>query len=104
MLLGLGYAEMVLGLGRLLPDGSPQAWPWPGSSSRPAGGSRQPSTSGSIAGATTPPGSSSGSAATSRDQVELDTLTAEVLAVAEQTMQPTRASLWLRPPTGSGGA
>jgi hypothetical protein len=33
-----------------------------------------------------------------RDQVDLDTLTAEVLAVAEQTMQPTRASLWLRPP------
>jgi hypothetical protein len=32
-----------------------------------------------------------------RDQVDLDTLTAEVLAVAEQTMQPTRASLWLRP-------
>ena len=33
-----------------------------------------------------------------RDQVDLDTLTSEVLAVAEQTMQPTRASLWLRPP------
>jgi hypothetical protein len=39
-----------------------------------------------------------------RDQVDLDTLTAEVLAVAEQTMQPTRASLWLRPPPGSGVA
>jgi hypothetical protein len=35
-----------------------------------------------------------------RDQVDLDTLTAEVLAVADQTMQPTRASLWLRPPAG----
>ena len=34
-----------------------------------------------------------------RDQVDLDTLTAEVLAVADQTMQPTRASLWLRAPT-----
>jgi hypothetical protein len=33
-----------------------------------------------------------------RDQVDLDTLTSELLAVAEQTMQPTRASLWLRPP------
>ena len=31
-----------------------------------------------------------------RDQVDLDTLTAEVLAVANQTMQPTQASLWLR--------
>jgi hypothetical protein len=32
-----------------------------------------------------------------RDQVDLDTLTAEVIAVADQTMQPTTASLWLRP-------
>jgi hypothetical protein len=32
-----------------------------------------------------------------RDQVDLDTLTAEVLAVADQTMQPTRARLWLPP-------
>jgi hypothetical protein len=32
-----------------------------------------------------------------RQQVDLDTLTAELLAVVEQTMQPTRVSLWLRP-------
>jgi len=32
-----------------------------------------------------------------RQQVDLDTLTAELLGVAEATMQPTRASLWLRP-------
>ena len=38
------------------------------------------------------------------DQVDLDTLTAELLAVVDQTMQPTRASLWLRPPPGSGVA
>jgi hypothetical protein len=31
-----------------------------------------------------------------RDQVDLDTLTSELLAVADQTMQPTQASLWLR--------
>ena len=31
-----------------------------------------------------------------RDQVDLDTLTGELLAVAEQTMQPTQASVWLR--------
>jgi hypothetical protein len=33
-----------------------------------------------------------------RDQVDLDTLTAELLAVVDQSMQPTRASLWLRSP------
>ena len=32
-----------------------------------------------------------------RDQVDLDDLSAEVLAVLDQTMQPTQASLWLRP-------
>jgi len=37
-----------------------------------------------------------------RDHVDLDTLTGELLAVTTQTMQPTRASLWLRPPTGPG--
>jgi uncharacterized membrane protein len=44
-----------------------------------------------------------------RDQVDLDTLTGELLAVADQTMQPTQASLWLRdnptpPPTGPTGS
>jgi hypothetical protein len=32
-----------------------------------------------------------------RDEVDLDTLSAELLAVAHQTMQPTMAVLWLRP-------
>jgi hypothetical protein len=32
-----------------------------------------------------------------RDEVDLDTLSAELLAVVNQTMEPTRASLWLRP-------
>jgi hypothetical protein len=32
-----------------------------------------------------------------RDEVDLDTLAAELLGVVEQTMQPTRVSLWLRP-------
>ena len=31
-----------------------------------------------------------------RDQVDLDALEAELLGVVEQTMHPTRASLWLR--------
>jgi hypothetical protein len=32
-----------------------------------------------------------------RDQIDLDTLSAELLAVVDQTMEPTRVSLWLRP-------
>jgi hypothetical protein len=32
-----------------------------------------------------------------RDQIDLDTLAAELLAVVDQTMEPTRVSLWLRP-------
>jgi hypothetical protein len=40
-----------------------------------------------------------------RDQVDLDTLSSELLAVADQTMEPTRVSLWLRPSAhGSSGA
>ena len=37
-----------------------------------------------------------GFAARLRDQVDLDALRGELLAVVDQTMQPTRASLWLR--------
>jgi hypothetical protein len=37
-----------------------------------------------------------------REEVDLDTLTAELLAVVEQTIQPTQASLWLRPQPSSG--
>ena len=33
-----------------------------------------------------------------RDQVDLDTLATELLAVTDTTMQPTTVSLWLRPP------
>ena len=37
-----------------------------------------------------------------RDQVDLDTLSSELLAIVDQTMQPTRVVLWLRPsPPGS---
>ena len=37
-----------------------------------------------------------------RDQVDLDTVSTELLAVVDQTMEPTRVVLWLRPsPPGS---
>jgi hypothetical protein len=44
-----------------------------------------------------------------RQQTDLDSLTSELLGVIEQTMQPTRAGLWLRPQRlpsrpGGGGA
>jgi hypothetical protein len=32
-----------------------------------------------------------------REQIDLDTLSTELLAVVDQTMEPTRVSLWLRP-------
>jgi hypothetical protein len=38
-----------------------------------------------------------------RQQVDLDTLTGELLAVVDQTVQPTHASLWLRPSQGAAG-
>jgi hypothetical protein len=34
-----------------------------------------------------------------RDEVDLDTLSTELLAVVDDTVQPAKASLWLRPPT-----
>jgi hypothetical protein len=33
-----------------------------------------------------------------RDEVDLAALSAELLAVVDQTMEPTKATLWLRPP------
>jgi peptidoglycan/LPS O-acetylase OafA/YrhL len=37
-----------------------------------------------------------------RDQVDLDALEGELLAVVDQTMQPARTTLWLRPPASPG--
>ena len=39
-----------------------------------------------------------------RGQIDLDTLSAELVAVVEQTMEPTRLSLWLRQPSAKHGA
>jgi hypothetical protein len=69
LLLGGGYAVVVLG-------GSARSWARAPASRSPPPPWRSPRCS-------------------SR-QVDLDTLTGELLAVVEETMQPTRASLWLR--------
>jgi hypothetical protein len=38
-----------------------------------------------------------------REEVDLDSLSGELLAVVDQTMQPTAASLWLRPSSRQSG-
>jgi hypothetical protein len=63
----------------------------------PRPGCRSWWTAASTDAATTPPASWRRSRARLREQVDLDALSAE-LAVVEQTVAPTTASLWLRPP------
>ena len=108
VLLGLGYAAVVLGLGRLLPEGSslvvaaatlavaavfqPLRRRLQGAVDRRFNRRRHDAAR-----------VIDGFGARLRDQVDLDTLTGELLAVATQTMQPTRASLWLRPPGPPSG-
>jgi hypothetical protein len=102
LLLALGYAAVVLGLGRLLSE---------------EGSSLAVAAATLAAVATFSPlrrrvqalvdrrfnrrrydatRTVEGFAARLRDQVDLDALHGELLAVVDQTMQPTRASLWLR--------
>jgi hypothetical protein len=86
VLLGLGYAGVVLGLGRLLPQGSSLA---------------VAAATLAVAAVFQPARTIAAFSDRLREQVDLDTLSADVLAVVDHTMQPTRASLWLRPPTDS---
>jgi hypothetical protein len=109
VLLGLGYAVVVLGLGRLLPEGSSlvvavatlavaavfQPLRRRIQQAVDRRFNRRRHDAGRIIEAF---------GARLRDQVDLDTLTAEVLAVVDQTMAPKRASLWLRPPAGRAGS
>jgi hypothetical protein len=109
VLLGLGYAAVVLGLGRLLPEGSSlvvaaatlavaavfQPLRRRVQQAVDRRFTRRRHDAGRIIEAF---------GARLRDQVDLDTLTAEVLAVADQTMAPTRTSLWLRPPPARAGS
>jgi hypothetical protein len=102
LLLGLGYAGAVLGLGRLLPQGSSLVV----AAATLAGAAvfqparrriqqlvdrqfnrRRYDAAQMIA----------AFSARLRAEVDLDTLTGELLAVVHQTIQPTQATLWLRP-------
>ncbi|HEX3211034.1 MAG TPA: hypothetical protein VH016_00580 [Actinomycetota bacterium] len=102
VMLGLGYAGVVLGLGRLLPEGSslvvaaatlavaavfqPARRRLQGAVDRRFNRRRHDAAQ-----------TIEVFSARLRQQVDLDTLTAELLAVVDQTMQPTKAALWLRP-------
>jgi hypothetical protein len=103
VLLGLGYAAVVLLLGRLLPDSSSLAV---AAATLAVAAVFQPARR-RIQAAVDQRFNRrrhdaariiEGFGARLRDQVDLDTLTAEVLAVVDQTVQPTQTSLWLRPP------
>jgi hypothetical protein len=108
VLLGMGYAGVVLGLGRLLPQGSSLVV---AAATLAVAGVFQPArrrVQGMVdrrfnrrrydAARTIEAFS-----ARLREEVDLDTLIAELLGVVEQTMQPMQASLWLRPPQASSG-
>jgi hypothetical protein len=101
VLLGLGYAAVVLALGRLLPESSslvvaaatlavvaafaPLRRRVQDLADRRFNRRRYDAA-----------GTVEAFAARLRDQVDLDALHGELLAVVDQTMQPTRTSLWLR--------
>ena len=102
LLLGLGYAGMVLGLGEFL--GRESSLVVAGATLAVAGvfqparrriqrvvdrrfNRRRYDTAQTIAAFST----------RLQEELDLDTLTGELLAVAKETMQPTQASLWLRP-------
>ena len=101
ILLALGYAAVVLGLGRLLPQGSSLAV---AAATLTMAAVFQPARRRIQAAVDRRFNRRRHDAAQTiaafsdrlRQQVDLDSLSAELLAVVDQTMQPTQASLWLR--------
>jgi hypothetical protein len=102
VLLGLGYATVVLGLGRLLPENSSLAV---AAATLAAAAAFQPARRRVQAAVDRRFNRRRHDAAQTiaafsarlRDQVDLDTLRVELLAVVDRTMQPARTSIWLRP-------
>ena len=102
VLLGLGYAGVVLGLGRLLPQGSSlvvaAATLTVAAIFQPARRRVQQAVDRRFNRRRYDAARTIDRFSTRlRQQVDLNTLTAELLGVVDHTMQPTRASLWLRP-------
>ena len=102
VVLGLGYAGVVLGLGRLLPDSSSLVV---AAATLAVAAVFQPLRRRIQAAVDRRFNRRRYDAARTiqafsgrlREEVDLDTLTAELLAVVNQTMQPDRTTLWLRP-------
>jgi hypothetical protein len=109
VLLGLGYAGVVLGLGRLLPQGSSLVV---AAATLTVAAVFQPARRRIQAVVDRRFNRRRHDAARTiaafndrlRDEVDLEALTSELLAVVEQTMQPTQVSLWLRPQLPAGSA
>jgi hypothetical protein len=102
VLLGLGYIGVVLGLGRLLPQGSSLvvagATLAVAAMFQPARRRIQQAVDRRFNRRRYDAAQTIGAfSARLRDELDLRTLTSELLEVVDQTMQPTRASLWLRP-------